>query len=166
MKLNFIARRLAGRYYPGTYWYKFGFFLNDNTWKIDKESILRTLAEETRMKKLDICPAFNFEIIKQFVSKLPETIAINENWDIEYQAEITDQGKVLIPVSIQHVDIERPEIKPAGGITFKLRPNAEESEQEDKKPDPDNIDSFLDHLLEQKKKKGDPGPGKWEETPF
>lgn len=165
-KMDFMARRISGRYFSGTYWYRFGYFVDENTWKIDKISILKTLAEEAKMKTLDICPAFNFERIKRFVNQLPETIKVDENWDIEYQAEITDQGKVLIPVSIRHVDIEQPEINPAGGVFIKLGPKSDASDPAQGGPDPSDIDAFLDHLLEQKKKKGDPGAGKWEETSF
>jgi hypothetical protein len=65
----------------------------------------------------------------------------------------------MIPEGIHHKYTEPPKIQP-GGIRIKI------NQIPDEKTETDEINDFLDQLLEQKKKKENPGSEKWEETSF
>jgi hypothetical protein len=156
-RIKSLEKKITGLY--GNFWYRYGHFLNEDTWAVDKERILKILTEEAKLKMLDICPGFDVERIRHSVNKLPEMINLDENWEIEYKADITSDGMFMVPESIHHKFIEPPKIAP-GGLNIRI------NQVPDKKLERDEINDFLDQLLEQKKKKENPGSGKWEETSF
>lgn len=136
--------KVIGRYVclPGFYisnpFYRYGHFNGAETWMIDKDRILENLAEEARIIFADKCLAFDLERIKMFVSKLPDQINLDENWETEYKLDIGKEGMTGIPVNINFV--ANPEPKP-------LPP-----EDEFRDPEEEGSDEHLDKLLREREK--------------
>lgn len=161
-KLNFFEKRLPGY---GNKWYRIGKF-EDNSWVVDKEKLKTIMQEEAKMKILPCCPVFNFERVESKINELPDTIKLDENWEVDFEAVVTHTGIVQIPVSINYVqrhlgqmheneninlpfsDDENPESKP------KVNGNLNENQW---------ADQMIDDYLNKKQKKM---PPHWEDEPF
>lgn len=79
--LTDIKRHLDsdGYHYSSTkYWYKFGSFESEKTWKVNKALIIEHLRKEVENKKIGHCPIFSIERALKIVDELPETINIDE----------------------------------------------------------------------------------------
>lgn len=133
-------------------WYKYGRFIDENTWLIDKNKIYEVLTEEVSMKIVDSCPAFKVERIMDCINKLPNQIKIDENWAIEYKTDFLEKGRIQIPSGIRHVTKEQNTQTDTGG---RLIVRIGNKESEDDKLEDEDIDGLLDKLLEQRKNNPD-----------
>lgn len=74
------------------YWFEVGNFVdaNDNLWRIDKKQITKLLKREAELKRLNLCPIFNFDRVVAAVNQMPEEINVAESnqWEIEYSNEL------------------------------------------------------------------------------
>ncbi len=101
-RLDSVSRFLdRGGYY--NYWYEYGHFDTEDTWKIDKQRIRQTLLEEARLKCLSVCPAFNANKISELLTQLPNELYIDGvKWKKVYKLDYLANGPVRIPVEIEH----------------------------------------------------------------
>lgn len=103
-----------GRYFegPNLYmrkpWYKYGHFIDATTWGIDKNRIFEVLSEEAMLKMANECPGFDPARIEEFVSKLPDQIKVDGNWEVEYRLDVNSKGLVGIPININFVAYPEP----------------------------------------------------------
>lgn len=87
----------------GPYWYDYGKFTNERTWKIDKRRILNILTEESSQKKLHFCPVFNEYKITSILLRLPDEINVDgHKWQKTTKVEYRGDGPVRVPVGIEH----------------------------------------------------------------
>lgn len=133
-----------GRYFEGHSlymhkpWYKYGRFLDATTWEIDKNRIFEVLSEEAMLTMANICPGYDPARVEEFVSKLPDQIKIDQNWEIEYRLDVNNKGLVGIPIS----------------INFVANPEPAKEEIEDAFVDPaSDMDAYLDKLLRDREKR-------------
>jgi hypothetical protein len=163
-KLTHLSRSIGGLYSQREF-YKVGFFKDPTTWIIDKERIFTNLLTEAEIRLVNICPGFSLDNIRIEVENLPDQIDVNVNWQVTYRTEVNSSGIVRVPVDIDYID---PEVNieeniQRKGLTFKLQTELNSDDDTARKDDTKAIDDFLDHLLEQRKKKDD---DKWEKTSF
>ncbi len=105
----------VSRYFPDNYWgrdrhwYDFGHFESENIWKIDKEKIQEVLQREIELRKVSICPIFNYERVTAIINELPDLIDIkaDEKWGVVY--EDSADGTIIErkPLKIQPKDTRR-----------------------------------------------------------
>jgi hypothetical protein len=145
--VNGINRMIGNTNYNVTPWYKFGKFTNSENWQINKTAIftvLRTQAEETMCA---YCPYFDINRTIQNIDSLPDNLILDEKWQILYNIDYNKTGSAAyIPVSIHHLDQFETVI-----------PQITQPEQQSKTPrydvnNPDEMDKYLDYLLQQKKR--------------
>lgn len=87
----------------GPYWYDYGKFTNERTWKIDKRRIQNILTEEAKQKKLHFCPVFNEYKITSLLLRLPDSINVDGcKWQKTSKTEYREDGPVRVPVGIVH----------------------------------------------------------------
>ena len=87
----------------GPYWYDYGKFTNETTWKIDKRRILNILTEESSQKKLHFCPVFNEYKITSTLLRLPDSINVDgKKWQKTSKLEYRENGPVWVPFKIEH----------------------------------------------------------------
>lgn len=100
-KLKAIGRFIDESF--GPYWYDYGRFINERTWKIDKARILNILTEETKQKHLHFCPVFNEYKITAILLRLPDEISVDgSKWQKSTKIEYRENGPVRVPVGIVH----------------------------------------------------------------
>jgi hypothetical protein len=87
------------------HWYRYGKF-DGLIWKVDKGAIFHALRLESKNKKLNICPAFDIQKIKDEVDRLPDEIVLDDNWTILTRTELTVDGFKEVPFAIIPVDID------------------------------------------------------------
>lgn len=110
---KFLAE--VSRYFPDTYWgrdrywYDFGHFESENIWKIDKEKIQGILQREIELRKVSLCPIFNYERVKVIINELPDFIDIraDDKWDVIYEDSVDGTIVERKPVKIQPKNIRR-----------------------------------------------------------
>ncbi len=70
------------------YWYRFGKFVNQYTWQINKDQIKAILTREAKIKMLHLCPIFNLQTALDRVDKLPDEINLLEtgHWKIRNES--------------------------------------------------------------------------------
>lgn len=90
------------------YWYKYGKFINDNNWVIDKQKIKEILLNESRSKRVDICPCFDESKILNSIDSLPDSIDLTKDkgWQINYTTNFSGSSVVKVPIGIIHADID------------------------------------------------------------
>lgn len=105
--LTSVARHLTG---DGNYaksnqfWYNYGKFTEDRTWKVDKAAIYEKLEKQVRTKHLHLCPFFNEFRVKELVHELPDTIDVDGVNFKPYTLPDYKQGEMRnIPVNIRHI---------------------------------------------------------------
>jgi len=107
MLLTNIRRHISRNYnydWRSKYWYEFGKFEDDKTWKIDKEQIKEQLRREAEDKKIEHCRHFSFDIIAKVVDKLPDAINLesDEGWKVVYKEDFVGTSIQKIPIGITH----------------------------------------------------------------
>ena len=89
-------------HYYGKHWFDYGYFKNKDTWAIDKESLLKDILNEVKIKKIYLCKFYKQENVEKIIAKLPDLIDLEKNteWKV-YEKEI-DNGftyeKVVVGV--------------------------------------------------------------------
>jgi SpoVK/Ycf46/Vps4 family AAA+-type ATPase len=93
----------------GRYWYEFGHFESEIIWKIDKEKIEGILQREIEVRKVSLCPIFNYEKVKTIINELPENIdiSIDDKWEVVYEDTVDGSLVERKPVKIQPKNIRR-----------------------------------------------------------
>lgn len=93
-------------YYSYKYWYKFGHFLDETTWIINKDELIAYLETEIKRNYTYLCPNFSLDKAKQIIETLPGHINAGnlEKWEILYRNEFTSDGIVKVPYSIEHIE--------------------------------------------------------------
>ena len=87
----------------GPYWYDYGKFTSETSWRIDKKRILDILKEEASQKKLRFCPVFNEYKITSLLLRLPDVINVDgKKWQKTTKKEFREDGPVRVPVGIVH----------------------------------------------------------------
>lgn len=93
----------------GRYWYEFGYFDSETIWKIDREKIQGILQREIEVRKVSLCPIFNYERVKAIINELPELIDISadDKWEVIYEDIVDDNLIERKPVKIQPKNISK-----------------------------------------------------------
>lgn len=103
--LKSVLRFMDGIF--GPFWYDYGKFTDETTWKIDKHRILNILTEEANQKQLFLCPAFNQYKITSLLLRLPDSITVDgRKWIKKYKTEETINGLVKIAIGIDRTSNE------------------------------------------------------------
>jgi len=77
-------------------WYQYGNLTAPGVWLIDKAKILNAVQVEIARKHLTACPAFPASRVQKVIDKLPNSIVLDEFWEIEYKNEMI--GGVLTKI--------------------------------------------------------------------
>lgn len=94
-----------------SYWYNYGYFKDEKTWVINKDSLRHVITSHVRKKGIDLCPYFSHKRIAERINSLPDEIIVDgSNFEIHYEIDITKDGVQKIPVNIRHI-IEPPKEK-------------------------------------------------------
>lgn len=90
-QLNAIITKLpTANFYRSdryTYWYKYGSFISETEWKIDKDKIKIVLDKEIEKNKLEYCTVFRKENVYKIINNLPDIINTkdSDDWEILYK---------------------------------------------------------------------------------
>ncbi len=114
------------RRHKNSYWFKYGDFVSENKWKLDKTKIHEILLREIKCKSIELCKHFSTDRIIDGLSSLPDIIELNEegDWAIEYNEHIDGSSIVHEKVGI-HPKFEESAY---GGISVNFGINEEEQE--------------------------------------
>lgn len=86
-------------------WYKFGYFESERKYIIDKPYIKELIAQEAEDSMLELCPAFDIDLINVTVDLLPDYIDTTTGaWQVVYERVLTAEGYSTVPFSIELVD--------------------------------------------------------------
>ena len=90
--------------YAMKYWYKYGKFISEGIWRIDKPLIKDYLAKEAEEKNLDHCKHFSIEKAWTIVDGLPDEIDTHGSawWEIDYREDFEGAAILKQPVGIRH----------------------------------------------------------------
>ena len=142
-KLKSISRYIGEQHYGSEPWYKYGTFVNQTRWKINKVDIWNTLQNEAEIKLLKHCPYWSETRIGETISRLPERFYIDENFDIVYRVDYDSQGNACyLPATIHHKGQFEGYVK----LVTEIKPP--------EMPDSDDmgeVDRYLDRLLKRRK---------------
>ncbi len=115
--------------YNVNYWYKFGFFKNEDTWIIDKSKLEERLDKEILEKGISSCPYFDKSKSTKILNELPDEIDLTtEFWEIIYKEDFFGTTIQRKPVSIEHVAKESENKK--RGLSFGISLFEKEQESE------------------------------------
>jgi len=110
-KLRAINRHIKKYAWGFEHYYKYGHFMNSQTWIINKAQIKQILTDEAEERCLEACPVFRIGELDPLIATLPHEIHLDpENWEIGFEREYTEKGFVLVPKTISHVEKEYPEM--------------------------------------------------------
>ncbi|MCH8569559.1 MAG: AAA family ATPase [Balneolales bacterium] len=78
------------------YWFRFGSFVADGVWKIDKHQILAILRQQAEDKWLHLCPSFDFSVTEGIIKRLPDQIDTNDNanWSV-YYTDVVEGSRII-----------------------------------------------------------------------
>lgn len=100
-----------------TYWYQFGHFLDNDTWRIDKKEIKAAIRREIKLNRLYLCNIFDIKKTDQIIDSLPDKIYLKDSkeWKIVYEESTNGPEIENKAVSIHHesANTSRP-----GRLTF------------------------------------------------
>jgi len=108
--LTEVNRYLPENYWGrDKYWYHFGYFKSETIWKIDKEKIRTILQRESDLKKVSLCPIFNFIRIDAIINDLPDQIdtKAEDKWEIIYEDSFDVTTAERQPIKIQPKGIKK-----------------------------------------------------------
>ena len=154
-RLHSVIRHVYPGIMPFQSWYYYGRWSAVDRWWICKQDIVNQLTNEAEMIFVSACPSYSADRINTEVSKLPDEIVINENWQIVFRPEIGATGYQLIPVSIvfNFETVRPPEVIPPSAATGKRQGIfMQDNQPTDNETDIDRINEYLDNLLKQKKR--------------
>ena len=86
------------------YWYKYGKFVSEGIWRIDKPMIKDYLAKEAEEKNLTYCKHFSIEKAWTIVDGLPNEIDTHGSawWEIDYREDFDGAAISKQPIGIRH----------------------------------------------------------------
>jgi transitional endoplasmic reticulum ATPase len=122
--LTAIKRHLDKQgYYLTEYWYKFGKFISEGVWQIDRLALTACLAQEATEKELHCCPYFSMKTVRRIVSELPDEIDTrgSDYWDIVYREDFFGTEIKMSPVGVRHRSAsgQGQRKSGSGGVSFK-----------------------------------------------
>jgi transitional endoplasmic reticulum ATPase len=80
-----------------THWFQFGKLdSSGKEWIIDKKDILALLKAESKKRFLDLCPVYDFSMVENQVSKLPDKLSLEENGKWVLFTEEEDEGAFVV----------------------------------------------------------------------
>jgi transitional endoplasmic reticulum ATPase len=87
------------------YWYDFGGFKSNNTWKINKDVLKRRLNCDADTDMLFCCPIFSMDKVLKNVDDLPDSIDLKDTngWQIVYERTLMGTTIRQCPTGINHV---------------------------------------------------------------
>lgn len=143
-KLIRVSRYINEEFWNFPMWYRYGYFISESIWKVDKGAIVDALLAEASQRKVEHCPHFSIDRIRAMVDQLPNTISVDgDHWEIQYRLDYLDDGAVYVPVGINHTDNYDGYVR-----HVKLQAPVQQKPQ----INIENIDEFLDNLLKQRKR--------------
>jgi len=144
-KITSINRYISTQNHYAPPWYKYGSFVNSETWRVHKIDIINTLFLERDLKMLNFCQYWDDKAIKETVSKLPDQFYIGDNFDILYNVDYSPDGNpVYLPTGIQHHAQFEGYVKTV--TTAKPPENPDIN-------DIDQVNDYLDKMLKRRKSK-------------
>lgn len=100
-KVHFVA---LGLLMPGVkLWYQYGHLIEPNIWIIDKPKILSDVQMEIERKFLKVCPAFPNSRIQQAIDELPESLTLDEKWEVVYTPQMVKGVPTEVVDSIRYI---------------------------------------------------------------
>lgn len=95
VRIKSIRKNIA--FYLWNYWYKYGKFIEDAIWEIDKKKILEIITNESIVNCSNICPYFSISKIINSVDQLPNIIDLTKDkgWEIVYAMNFCKQEKEI-----------------------------------------------------------------------
>ena len=95
------------------YWYQFGAFIDNKTWRIDREELSRAVETIVRNKSIDFCPVFEYTFFRRYISALPQMVHLPDPhyWEIVYRTDNLANSNRWEPLNIKHV---MPSSEPSG----------------------------------------------------
>jgi len=108
--------------YAMKYWYRFGDFISEGVWEIDKPLIKDYLEKEAEEKNLSYCKVFSLEKARTIVAGLPDVIDTHgsASWDIEYREDFEGTEIQKHPIGIKHKVAGGPR-RGGGGVSAKMK---------------------------------------------
>ena len=90
--------------YAMKYWYRFGEFVSEGVWRIDKPLIKEYLAKEAGEKNLAYCKIFSLNKALTIVDGLPDEIDTHGSawWEVEYREDFEGAAIQKQPIGIRH----------------------------------------------------------------
>lgn len=90
--------------YAMKYWYRFGEFVSEGVWKIDKPLIKDYLKKEADEKNLAYCKIFSLDKAWTIVDGLPDEIDARSSawWEVDYREDFEGAEILKRPVGIRH----------------------------------------------------------------
>jgi len=88
------------------YWYQFGSFDDNNTWRIQREELIKALEEIVYRKNIHFCPIFEYKFFRRYIAVLPVLIHLPDptHWEILYRNDSQISMKNWEPLSIMHIN--------------------------------------------------------------
>lgn len=90
-------------YDGGHFWYNYGHF-KGRRWIIHKNEIEAAIQDEIKRKRIDGCPLFDFNRIKQEIALLPDEIDLRENkyFEVVHRMKFVGGNIMEVPEGIRH----------------------------------------------------------------
>lgn len=125
------------RYYDRVnVWYEYGHFEN-GIWIIDKETIKNKIYSEIEEKNLKVCSHFDISRIDESISLLPNQIEVNESEECKWEYKYRESPMGLEQTEIIGIRPKLEEDNYSGGLSFSLKFDQQEKEEDKKKYVPD-----------------------------
>ncbi|PKN79217.1 MAG: hypothetical protein CVU48_06025 [Candidatus Cloacimonetes bacterium HGW-Cloacimonetes-1] len=116
MLRGIILRHEKSPFSPNSkYWYQFGAFVDNKTWRIDREELIKAVEKIVKKKSIAFCPIFEYSFFRRYTSALPQMVHLPDprNWDIVYRTDTLANSKRWEPLNIKHVI---PSTEPGGEV--------------------------------------------------
>lgn len=101
-RLTSIARHPNPGNWDHQCWWRYGLFTDSQTWQVDKRAIYNQLIAEARECFAFSCPQFNERRVRAEVNRLPDTIALNQYWTVDYRASVGRDGPEVVACGIRY----------------------------------------------------------------
>ncbi len=91
----------------GPFWYDYGYFVDENRWRVDKDRIREVLMDEAKKTCAVDCPLFNEGLMNYCLFNIPDEIFIDGvKWKKTYKQEWKDGQMINVAIGIVH-DMEQ-----------------------------------------------------------
>src|SRR5262249_54160376 len=108
-----VSREVDGSAYRSDSWIQFGSLSPQrDSFRVDKDAIIRTLEQETRADACLFCPAFRWQPVRAAVTQLPDVIDLGTDSPFEGKYSAINPKKAL--------GIQPKEAPDQGGLLFGL----------------------------------------------